>query len=45
MSHPVTSDIGQGIQKWVFYHGILDYTDHVITSDPTEFGENRNLQN
>ena len=44
MSHPMTSEIGQRIQKWVFYQGILDYADLVITWDPIEFGENRNLQ-
>ena len=38
------SDIGQRIQKWVFYQDILDYTDLAITWDPVEFGENRNLQ-
>ena len=40
----MTSQIGQRIQKWVFYQGILDYTDLVITWNPIEFGENRNLQ-
>ena len=44
LSHPITSEIGQRIQKWVFYQGILDYIDLVITWDPIEFGENRNLQ-
>ena len=40
----MTSEIGQRIQKCVFYQGILDYTNLVITWDPIEFGENRNLQ-
>ena len=40
----MTSEIGQRIQKWVFYQGILDYTNLVITWDPIEFGENRNLE-
>ena len=31
MSHPMTSEIGQTIQNWVFYQGILDYTGLVIT--------------
>ena len=43
LSHPMTSEIGQRIQKWVFYQGILDYTNLVITWDPIDFGENRNL--
>ena len=44
MGHPLTSEIGQRIQKWVFSQGILDFTDLVITGDPIEFGENRQLQ-
>ena len=42
-SHLITSEIGQGIKKWVFYQGILDNTDLVITWDPIEFGENKDL--
>ena len=42
LSHPMTSDIGQRLQKWVFYQGILDCTNLVITWDPIEFGENKN---
>ena len=38
----MTHDIGQRILKWVFYQGILDYTNVVITWDLIEFGENRN---
>ena len=44
MGHPLTSEIGQRIQKWVFSKGILDYTGLLITWDPIEFGENRQLQ-
>ena len=44
LSYPITSEIGQRIKIWVFYQGILDYTNLVITWDPIEFGENRNLQ-
>ena len=29
LSHPMTSEIGQRIQKMVFYQGILDYTNLV----------------
>ena len=43
LSHPLTSEIGQKIQKWVFYQGILNHTDLVIIWDPIEFGEDRNL--
>ena len=31
LTHPITSEIGQRIPKWVFYQGILDYTNLVIT--------------
>ena len=44
MGYPMTLEIGQAIQKWVFSHGILDDTNVVITWDHIEFGENRNLQ-
>ena len=44
LSHSITSEIGQRINKWISYQGMHDYTNHVITWDPIEFGENRNLQ-
>ena len=44
MGHPLTSEIGQRIQKWTLSQAILDYTDLVITWDPIEFEENRHLQ-
>ena len=44
MGHPMSSEFGQKIRKYVFHQGIHDYTDLVITWDPTELGENRNLQ-
>ena len=43
-SHLIPSEIGQRIKKWVFYQGILDNTELVITWYPIEFGENRNLR-
>ena len=45
IGHPLTSEIGQRIQKWILSHAILDYTDLVITWDPIEFEESRHLQN
>ena len=42
MGHPMTSEIGQGIQKCVFHQGIVGYTNLVIAWDPIENGENRN---
>ena len=44
MGQTLTSEIGQRIQKWVLSHAILDYTNLVITLDPIEFEENRQLQ-
>ena len=44
LSHSITSEIGQRIMKWIFYQALFDYTDLVITWDPIEFAENRNLQ-
>ena len=43
ISHPLTSEIGQKIQKWVFSQAFLDYTD-IVTWDPIEFEEDRHLQ-
>ena len=44
LSHSITSEIGQRIKKGIFHQAIFDYTNLVITWDPIEFGENRNLQ-
>ena len=33
LSHPMTSEIRQRIQKWVLYQGILDYTNLVTQWD------------
>ena len=44
MGHQLTSLIGQHIQKWILYQGILIYTDLVITWDPIQFENNRHLQ-
>ena len=44
MGHPLTSETGKCIQKWILYQGIDDYTDLVITWDPIQFEENRHLQ-
>ena len=44
MGHPLTSEIGQRIQKLVLSQAIFDYTNLVITWDPIEFDENRHLQ-
>ena len=44
MSHPLTSEIGQRIQKWILSQAILDYSDLVATWDPIQFEYNRHLQ-
>ena len=44
MGHPLTSEPGKCIQKWILYQGILDYSSLVITWDPTQFEDNRHLQ-
>ena len=44
ISCPLTSEIGQRIQKWVLSKAKLDYTDRVVTWDPIEFEENGHLQ-
>ena len=41
MGHPLTSEIGQRIQKWILSQAICDYPDLVITWDPIEFEETR----
>ena len=42
--HPLTSEPGKCIQKWILYQGILDYTIFVITWDHIQFEDNRHLQ-
>ena len=43
-SHSITSEIGQKIKKWIFYRALFDYTDLMITWNPIELAENKNLQ-
>ena len=44
MGFPLTSETGQELQKWVLYQSYFDHTGLVVTWDPIEFEENRNLQ-
>ena len=44
MGHPLTSEIGQRIQKWILSQAILNYTDLLITWDPLQLEDNRHLQ-
>ena len=42
MGHPLTSETGQSIQKWILYQAILDYIDLVrLTQDPIQFEDSR----
>ena len=45
MGHPLTSETGQCIQKWILSQAILDYT-HVVrlTWDPVQFEDSRHHQ-
>ena len=42
--HPLSSGIGQCIQKWILSQAILDYTNLVITWDPVQFEDSRHHQ-
>ena len=44
MRYPLTSDKGQKLQKWILHQSFFDHTNLVVTWDPSEFEENRNLQ-
>ena len=44
MRHPLTSEPGKCIQKWILYQGILNYIDLLITWDHKQFQDNRHLQ-
>ena len=44
MGFPQTSETGQELQKWVLYQSFFDHTGLLVTWDPIEFEQNRNLQ-
>ena len=44
MGHPLTSEIGQCIQKWILSQAILGYTNIVITWDPIQVEDSRHHQ-
>ena len=43
-SHPLTSEIGQHIQKWIIYQANVSYTKFAFKWDPTQFEDNKHLQ-
>ena len=45
MGHPLKSEIGQMLQKWVLYHLIHDPTDFWLSWDPSDPEDIRLLQN
>ena len=38
MDHPLTSEMGQNMQNWILYHGILKYTNFMFKWDHMQFG-------
>ena len=44
MAHPLKSEVGQKLQKWVLYHLIHDPTDFWLSWDPTDPEDIRLLQ-
>ena len=44
LGHPLTSEIGQHIQKWIIYHANLNYIKFAFKWDPIQFEDNKHLQ-
>ena len=44
LGHPLTSEVGQHIQKWIIYQANLNYTKFAFKWDPIQFEENKHLQ-
>ena len=44
LGHPLTSDVGQHIQKWIIYQANLCYTKFASKWDPIQFEDNKYLQ-
>ena len=44
LGHPLTSEVGQNIQKWIIYHANLNYTKFAFKWDPIQFEGNKHLQ-
>ena len=42
--HPLTSDPGKCIQKWIICQTILSYTKFALRWDPIQFEDNKHLQ-
>ena len=44
LSHPLTSEVGQNIQKWIIYQANLNYIKFAFKWDPIQFEDNKHLQ-
>ena len=44
LGHPLTSEPGKCIQKWILYKEIINYTDFLILWNPIQFEDSRHLQ-
>ena len=44
LGHPLTSEIGQHLQKWIIYQANLSYTIFAFKWDPTQFEDNKHRQ-
>ena len=44
LGHPLTSGIGQHIQKWIIYQANLGYTKLALRWDPIQFEDNKHLR-
>ena len=44
LGHPLTSEPGQHIQKWIIYQAYLSYTKVAFKWDPIQFEDNKHLQ-
>ena len=44
MGHPLSSELGKCIQKWILYHAIADHIDFWLTWDPTDPDDIKLLQ-
>ena len=44
MGHPLSSEPGKYIQKWILYHAVHDLTDFWLSFDPTDDDDIRLFQ-
>ena len=44
LGHPLTSGPGKGIQKWILYQDLINYTDVLILWNSIQFEDSRHLQ-